>query len=184
MSESNTSKANERTIILSSNINKDSAKLIMEEILKINREDEKRDNKEKDFTRKPIELIVNSFGGSVYDGFAICSVIEKSKTPVHTYVYGYAMSMGLLIAASGHKRFGSKMATFMYHQISTGIWDKIEGIKKELEECLRLELIYDGSLLSKTSIRKSELDDVKTQRKEWYISADEALKLKLIDEII
>jgi ATP-dependent Clp protease protease subunit len=173
-----------RLIVLSSNINKDSAKDIIEKILKINKDDDEKDNKEKDYKRKPIELVVNSFGGSVYDGFGIVTVIENSKTPVHTYVYGYAMSMGLLIGAAGHKRFGGKMATFMYHQISTGVWGKIEELKQEQEECLRLEVIYDGSLLSKTAIRKSELDEVKKMKKEWYISADEALKLKLIDEII
>lgn len=173
-----------RLIVLSSTINKDSSKTIIEEILRINKEDDEKDKKQKDYKRDPIELVVNSFGGSVYDGFGIVSVIENSKTPVHTYVYGYAMSMGLLIAAAGHKRFGSKMATHMYHQISTGVWDKLEGIQQELEEALRLEAIYDGSLLSKTAIRKSELDEIKKLKKEWYISADEALKLKLIDEII
>jgi ATP-dependent Clp protease protease subunit len=173
-----------KLIVISSTINKDSAKTVIEEILRINKEDDEKDKKEKDYKREPIELVVNSYGGSVYDGFGIVAVIEKSKTPVHTYVYGYAMSMGLLIAAAGHKRFGSSMATFMYHQISNLSWGKLEDIKQDLDESLRLEVIYDNSLLSKTLMRKVEIDEIKKMKKDWFISADEALKLKLIDEII
>ncbi|MDB5052996.1 MAG: hypothetical protein JWM44_1046 [Bacilli bacterium] len=173
-----------RIIMLSAVINKDSAKTVIEEILKINKEDAEREKKEKDFKREPIELIVNSNGGAVYDGFSIVATIDSSKTPIHTYVYGYAMSMGLLVAVSGHKRFGSRFSTFMYHQISSNPTGKIEEISNSLEEYLRLETVYDEYLLSKANIQKSELDETKKLKMNWYISSDEALKLKLIDEII
>jgi ATP-dependent Clp protease protease subunit len=173
-----------KLIILSALINKDSAKIVIEEILKINREDTERERREKDFKREPIELVVNTNGGAVYDGLSIVAAIESSKTPVFTYVYGYAMSMGLLIAVSGHRRFCSRFATFMYHQISSRAYGKIQEISSSLEEAIRLEAIYDDYLLSKAEILKSDLDEVKRLKKNWYISAEEALTLKLIDEII
>jgi ATP-dependent Clp protease protease subunit len=173
-----------KLIMLFALINKDSAKAVIEEILRINREDAERERREKDFKREPIELVVNSNGGAVYDGLSIVAAIESSKTPVYTYVYGYAMSMGLLIAVSGHKRLCSKFATFMYHQISTKPYGKLEEVRSSLEESLRLEAIYDDYLLSRANIRKSDLDEVKRLKKNWYISAEEALALKLIDEII
>jgi ATP-dependent Clp protease protease subunit len=173
-----------RIIMLYALINKDSAKAVVEEILKINKEDNERERREKDFRREPIELIVNSNGGTVYDGLSIVAAIDSSKTPIHTYVYGYAMSMGLLIAVSGHKRFGSRFSTYMYHQISTNPSGKIEEISNSLEESLRLETVYDEYLLSRASIPKSDLDETKKLKMNWYISSAEALRLNLIDELI
>jgi ATP-dependent Clp protease protease subunit len=173
-----------KLLMLNSNIHKDSAKTIIESILTINKEDDDKEKKEVGYKREPIKLILNSYGGSVYDGLGIVAVIDSSKTPVYTYVYGYAMSMGLLIAAAGHKRFGSKISTFMYHQISGHKDGKLEEITQSLEQSMKQEVVYDTYLLSKTNIRQTELDEVKKMKKDWFISADEALKLKVIDEII
>src|SRR6478752_4915211 len=98
----------DRTIYLFDGINKSSVKMVVEHIMKVNQYDEDRDKKEKDYKRFPIDLIINSNGGSVYDGFGLINVIENSKTPIHTYVYGLAASMSLLIAVSGHKRYAGR----------------------------------------------------------------------------
>src|SRR4051794_840996 len=95
---------NERTLYLFDTIDKNTVKTVVEHIIKINKHDDEIDKREKDFKRLPIELIINSRGGSIYDGLALINVIEKSKTAIHTYVYGLAASMGLLVAVSGHKR--------------------------------------------------------------------------------
>jgi ATP-dependent Clp protease protease subunit len=172
-----------RLIVLSNQINKDSSKFVIEEVLRINKEDDDKDKIQRDFKREPIDLVVNSFGGSIYDGLAIVSVIDSSKTPVHTYVYGYAMSMGLLIAVAGHKRFGTKLATFMYHEASSRPDGKIEELKESVEQHSRMMGVYDNYLLSKTNIIRKDIDEIKHCQKNWYIPADEALKLKIIDEI-
>lgn len=174
----------ERDLIISSDIDQTSVKTIIEQIIYINGYDDKQENEKKEYVRKPIRLIVDTYGGSVYSGFALIAAIEKSKTPVHTICLGKAMSMGFVIMLAGHKRFMHPLGTVMYHQIATGVWDKIEGIKQELEQVERLEKLGEGFILSHTKIRQKELDEVKKLKKEWYIGADEALKLGIIDEIL
>lgn len=183
MAEKDTDNRN-KIIMLNSNINISSSKSTIEKILEINFEDDEKESKEVDFKRKPIKLILNSYGGSIYDGLGIVSVIEQSKTPIHTYVYGYAMSMGFIIGAIGHKRFASKHATFMYHQMSSGVDGSLEDIKQSMEQKYKMEIIIDEILLSKTKIRRSELDDVKKLKQDWFLSSDEALKLGVFDELI
>ena len=39
-------------------------------------------------------------------------------------------------------------------------------------------------VLEKTKISKDKLKQVYTEKLDWYISADEALKLNIIDEIL
>ena len=84
-----------RSIILSNDIDNESVEEVIQFILDANEYDDEQDSVSKDFERKPIKLVVNSFGGVIYDGFALIGVIKTSRTPIHTYCYGYAMSMGL-----------------------------------------------------------------------------------------
>ena len=81
-------------------------------------EDDKSDEKEKDFKRETIHVYINSYGGYLDDMWALVELMLKSKTPIYTYCTGYAMSAGFKIFIAGHKRFISKYAKLMYHQLS------------------------------------------------------------------
>ncbi|WNR46280.1 ATP-dependent Clp protease proteolytic subunit [Paenibacillus roseipurpureus] len=174
----------DRTLYLFDGINKSSVKTIVEQIMKVNQFDEDKDKKEKDFKRVPIDLIINSNGGSVYDGLGLINVIENSKTPVHTYVYGLAASMSLLIAVSGHKRYSGRLSTFMYHSVSTHIDGHLEHLKNRVDETQRLQNMYDEYLLSKTNLQEDELHRVQEHQRNWYMSPEEAMAYGIIDGIV
>jgi ATP-dependent Clp protease protease subunit len=174
-----------RTLILSGEIDESTVSEIMQDICDINEIDDENEDNVVEYTRTPIKLIVNSLGGSVYDGFALIGVIESSVTPIHTYCYGSAMSMALLILVSGHKRFGHKLSTFMYHECFDQMpYDKLSTLKENLEETKRIMNVYDAYLISQTSLKRKQLDDSKKVKFDWYMSPEEALQYKLIDEIV
>ena len=174
-----------RTIILSGEVDDDSVYDVIQMISDINEYDDESDDTVKDYERKPIKLIINSFGGSVYDGFALIGVMETSKTPVHTYCYGSAMSMAFLILVSGHKRFGHRLSTFMYHEcLDSPAYDKLATLKENLEETKRIMKVYDDQLLLKTKLKRKQLEDTKRVKLDWYITPEQALSYKIIDQII
>jgi len=175
-----------RSIVLSNDIDNESVEEVIQFILDANEYDDEQESVTKDFERKPIKLVVNSFGGVIYDGFTLIGVIENSITPIHTYCYGYAMSMGLPIFASGHKRFASRHATFMYHEALNNYpnYDKLSIIKDDLDECNRIMKQYDEYLLSRSSLSQKQLDEIKKSRRDWYLTADDALRYELIDIIL
>lgn len=174
----------ERTLLLGERVSQKSVSDLIKSIHSINRDDEEKVKELKKFKRKPIQLMLNTYGGSVYDGLALISAIELSETPVHITVIGSAMSMGLFILASGEKRMASKHATIMYHQLSGIAWDKLEGIKDNVKEWKRIEKVCEKILFKNTSIMKEHLAPYKKRKKEWFITPKEALKLGIIDEII
>ena len=88
------------------------------DLLCLIRKDDKDEKNIKDFKRKPIRLYVQSYGGDIYSMWALIDIILSSKTPVYTYCTGYAMSAGFKIFLAGEKRFISKHAVLMYHQLS------------------------------------------------------------------
>ena len=174
-----------RTLILSGEVDETTVTEIMQDICDINEIDDENEDNVVEYERAPIKLIVNSMGGSVYDGFALIGVIEKSKTPVHTYCYGSAMSMALLILVSGHQRFGHKLSTFMYHECLDQLpYEKLSTLNENLQETKRIMKVYDDYLISKTSLKRKQLDDSKKVKFDWYMSPEEALQYKLIDEIV
>jgi ATP-dependent Clp protease protease subunit len=177
-------KPKDRTLILGEDVNQESVGDLIKSIYEINMDDEEKELTFVDYERPPIHLILNTYGGSVYDGLALIGAIELSTTPVVTTCLGSAMSMGLFILSSGHHRRAHHLSTIMFHQISSYSWDKIEGIKKDLEEANRLETVCESLLLARTKIKQSDLNNHKKAKSEWYMTAQEALKMGIIDEII
>ncbi len=92
--------------------------------------------------------------------------------------------MALLAAAAAHKRYAHKLATFMYHDSLTNLEGKLEHVHDTLGELRRVKDQYDRELLMKTKISQSKLDEVKKCKDDWYISAEEALELGIIDEML
>jgi len=134
--------------------------------------------------RKPIKLYINSYGGSVYDGWSIVSAIVNSKTPIYTYVEGYAMSMGLALFMAGRKRFISKYATLMYHELSSRLEGSREEIRRATEEYDRLQDMYDDFIIERSGLTKDELKDHHSKVSDWFISSKVAIEKKLATDII
>ena len=169
-----------RNLVLSGEISEESAQNIIQHISDINEDDFGKEE------RLPIQLKINSIGGSMYDGFAIIGAIESSETPVYTYGYGAIMSMALPILVSGVKRFAHPLTTFMYHECldTFGHYEKVSILKENLDETERVMEMYDDYILSKTSFTKKQLDKVKKGKFDWYFDINEAIKYKVIDQVI
>lgn len=170
----------DRVIYLNEDISSFTISGIVPLIHKINKLDEGVPVEE----RKPIHLHVTSYGGSAYDGWQIVSTIENSKTPVYTYVEGYAMSMGLPIFLAGHKRIIGKYATLLYHELRGGAHGTRQEVKRLDKEYDRLQKIYDDYIISKTSITQEILDEHQERVSDWYIGHEEATKYQMYDEVI
>ena len=177
-------KNKDRVFMLGDQVTQASVSSIIKSIWEINIEDTEKENQIKDYQRQPIHLILNTYGGSVYDGLGLISAMEVSETPIHVTVLGSAMSMGLFILTAGHHRRMHAYSTLMYHQISSVSADKLEGIKKDLAEGQRLEELCEEILLKRTILTAKDLEDHKKSKGEWYIDAVTAAKYGIVDEII
>ena len=173
-----------RKFILNKNVNADSLSDIIKGILDINEYDDNQENVQKDYEREPIKLVVDSFGGNIYCGMALVNVILTSETPVYTYCYGKAMSMGLLIFSVGHKRFAHPLATFMHHQLSGNSSGKFMDIVEDVEQKTKLQNILDGLLVSKTKIDERVILEYRKSKTDWYFLGNEGYKMGLVDELL
>ena len=173
-----------RYFYLGEDVDSVSVKEIIKGIREINRHDDKKEKEVVDYKREPIEIIVSTFGGSVYDGFGLIDAMNLSKTPVHTVGMGKMMSMGFAILIAGHHRSVTPMATAMYHQLSAGVWNDLTKIKRDAAEWTRLQDMYNNFVVKRTSILLEKLEDVIEKRMDWFISAEDCKKLGIVDEVL
>ncbi len=178
------SSRDDRIFYLFGEINARNCADIAYDISMINHEDNEKDDKEKDFKRKPIKIYFNSFGGSVYDMWLLVDTIMGSKTPVHTYCTGYAMSAAFIIFLSGHKRYMSPHATLMYHQIYCWRSGKYQDLVDDREQTDHLNEMIESFVVERTGLTKDDLLNIREKKRDTYFSAKEAEELKIIDEIM
>lgn len=131
---------------------------------------------------KPIYLYIYCYGGDNDQCRFLCDLIQSSRIPIITIATGVAMSAGFYIFLAGHKKYAFKHSQLLIHSGSAsfaGTASEIEeaqnNYKKELEE-------WKDYVLGNTSIGEPLFK--KNQKKDWYVSGDDLIKLGIIDNFI
>jgi len=130
-----------------------------------------------------IDFRINCMGGDVYTGIALFNALHNSKADITMYVDGVAASMASVIALCGKPLYMSKYARLMLHGVSGGCY----GNKEELKSCLKdietLEATLCDMLATKLQLTADEIRAKYFDGKDHWLSADEALRLGIIDGI-
>lgn len=133
---------------------------------------------------QPVELILNSTGGSALDAIAFVSRMRLSSCDVNVTVFGLAGSAAVLILAAGNYRRMTKESWLMVHEdaqnvknVPTSELEKIAAVARQHEQhwCMLLE------------------DLTGTKKEEWarlhkagdlYLTPEQCHQLGIVDEII
>jgi ATP-dependent Clp protease, protease subunit len=131
---------------------------------------------------KPIQIYINSPGGSVYAGLGIYDTMQIIKPSVHTICTGIAASMGAVLLVAGEKRSALKHARVMIHQPSGGAQGVASDMEINLREMLKLKKeLYD--IISTHSGQSYEWVEQASDRDYWMTS-QEAKEKGMIDEVL
>ena len=132
----------------------------------------------------PINLIINSNGGDVYDMLGIIDYIETLDVKVNTICRGRAFSAAAVILACGTgTRMVSKRSCVMFHESSS----YLDGVKmSDMTAYINnLKLIEDDVCSALAKRTKKPADWWKQQQKtDLFLTAEQLLEFGIIDEII
>lgn len=134
----------------------------------------------------PINMYVNSPGGSVYDGLAVYDLMQYIKCPVYTYVTGMAASMGSFIAQAGEPghRYLLPRSITMIHQPSSGTRGKVSDMEIDLIEGLRIKKEMTELYVKHNSKGVTYDKFVELMDRDKWLTAPQAIELGLADHII
>ena len=130
----------------------------------------------------PIHLHIQSYGGSLLHTFYIMDVIKLLKTPVYTYVDGFAASAATLMSVCGKRRFMTESSVMLVHQLSSGASGKFEEIKNEYSNLVEFMEIIKKTYLNYGNISSQELDALLKQ--DLWLNSAKSLEYGFVDEII
>lgn len=135
--------------------------------------------------KKPISIRLNSPGGSVIDGLAIYDKIKDvvKKTPVNITVNGACMSMATVILQAATTRLAYPNSEFLLHEIQYGMRGSHSEQKDYQKQAQRLQDRLNAILSGRSGVGLKELEKL-IERRDYTISAAEALEFGLIDNII
>lgn len=139
--------------------------------------------------RKPIKLIINTYGGSVYEMFALYDAIKYVQSvgcPVHTVGLGKIMSAGVLLLSAGEK--GNRMigpnASIMYHMGHSSADGNVLDIKNEINEFERQEKLANRLLSENTNMSIQDITKMLKSKNDVYMTAGKAIELGIADAFL
>jgi ATP-dependent Clp protease, protease subunit len=164
----------ERVVFVGSEINDETANLVVAQLLHLEAEDPDKD----------IQMYINSPGGVVYSGLAIYDTMRFIKPDVATTCCGIAMSMGSLLLAGGTagKRSALPNSRILLHQPHGGYQGQASDIAIHAEEAVKLRRRMEEIYAEHSGRTLEEVSDV--LERDRYFTPDEAREFGLIDRVV
>lgn len=165
----------DRQIFLGAEINDEVANIIVAQLLWLDQQSD-----------SDVTIILNSGGGSVYDGYAIIDCMDYINADVSTNVVGLAASMGAVIASSGvkGKRYILPHSRFMIHQPLSGMngFRQASDIEIQSKEINRLKQEIYQTLSTNSGLAVKQIE--KMSDRDMWMTAQEAVDNGFVDIII
>jgi len=135
---------------------------------------------------KQLTLFINSYGGDLYQAFALIDMMKHSQYPISTIGLGSIMSAGFMIFAAGEKgyRFVGKNTGIMCHQFTNESYGKYHDIKAAAKENetlneRMLEILREASGLPDRTIKSKLLGPT-----DLWLTPNELIELNIADRIL
>lgn len=131
----------------------------------------------------PINLHIQSKGGSVSSALSVCDFMKSSTIPINTYIDGIAASAASLISVCGKKRYMSENSVMLIHQPSLQLLEakysdlQDEAYNMDLLLNLMIDVYKNNSKLERNNIKKLIFD-------EKYLTASQCVEYGFVDSLI
>lgn len=132
--------------------------------------------------RHPIKIYINSLGGDFNAMLTIMDVIKLSKTPIHTINIGVVQKEAFFVYIMGTQRMAYPRSSFLYERDLKHLDETDEQVDKYVNFYLRQLNEIKDTVIEKTKITETEYN--KHLKGCWWISGDDAQKLRICTEIL
>ena len=164
----------ERILFLGTPINDQVANLMVAQLLFLNHED----------SHKPIQMFINSPGGSINAGLAIYDTMHFIDAPISTVAVGLAASFGtiLLCAGTPGMRYALPNATIHLHQPLGGTQGQASDMEIAVKEIVRMRELLNKILKTHTKMTEEQISQ--STDRDFYMTPERAMELGVIDGVM
>lgn len=127
-----------------------------------------------------IHVHINSYGGSVSEGFAIYNVLREHRAKIVTHADGFVASAAIYPFMAGDQRIASSVSTFYFHQVQSGAYGNADDLRKTADD---LEKLNDIGLQAFTDAGIDADVILQLEKADTWITPQRALDLGIATEI-
>lgn len=131
---------------------------------------------------RDITVHINSTGGDVFQGQAIYTALKNYTGKVTVKIEGLAASMATIISLAADKVEMTANSLFMIHSPMSNVFGNKAQMRKQINALEKVETTMLSVYKAKTNISEDEIEQM--MARETWLSAQEALELGFIDEVL
>lgn len=131
---------------------------------------------------KPLNIYINSYGGEVFEGFAIYNMIKRYNGYKVVYIDGLAASIASVIAMSGDRVVMNNASMMMIHNASGSCYGNAEEMMKVVKALEQINEVIRDVYKARTNLDEETISNL--MDKETFMTAQECLDYGFADEII
>lgn len=131
-----------------------------------------------------INIYINSYGGSVFEGTAIYSQLKRHAAYKTIYVDGFACSIASVIAMAGDKVIMPANTMMMIHNVMQGAFGNSEQLRKSADN---LDVICEGNrqaYIQKSNGKITEEKLIELLKTDTWLTAKQCLEYGFADELL
>lgn len=136
---------------------------------------------------KPINMILNSIGGCIYQGFGIYDIMTTCKNYICCTVFGQAYSMASVILQAADKRVVAPNSVLMIHSGEDSLQGHPKSVSNWLQYSQKLTRNIEDIYLNKIKSKKPKFTRQNLQKMlefDTILSAKEAVEYGLADLVL
>ena len=140
-----------------------------------------RDELEQHGDVNQINLYINSYGGSVFEGTAIYSQLMRHPAKKTAYIDGFACSIASVIAMACDEIVMPKNTMMMIHNMWMGVYGNAAELRKAADDLDTINAAGRQAYLTKAGEKLSEEKLVQMMDAETWLTAAECVEYGLAD---
>lgn len=142
-----------------------------------------REELEKHPNAANIDIYINSYGGSVFEGTAIYNQLRRHPAKKTVHIDGFACSIASVIAMAGDRVIMPKNALMMVHNMWMSAVGNAAQLRKAADDLDIINKAGRAAYLEKAGDKLTEEKLAELMDAETWLSAEDCVALGLADEI-
>ena len=128
-----------------------------------------------------INIYINSYGGSVFEGTAIYNQLKRHPAHKTVYVDGFACSIASVIAMAGDEVVMPRNALMMVHNMWMGVSGNSAELRKAADDLDTINAAGRQAYLIKSGGKLDEARLVELMDAESWLTAEQCMEMGLAD---
>lgn len=128
-----------------------------------------------------IDVFINSYGGSVFEGTAIYNQLKRHPAHKTVYVDGFACSIASVIAMAGDEIVMPRNALMMIHNMWMGVCGNAAELRKAADDLDTINAAGRAAYMERAGEKLDESKLVEMMDAETWLTAEQCIEYGLAD---